>query len=466
MLSPRARTLLFPSLFKPAPLRKRLWQGAIALAVFMMCVAAVNQVIAPEKSVTPAMLGHDFLPFYTAGSFARTGMPDLLYDLPTVKAVEHEIADNNGLEIGKSFGPFWNPPFYAWTFATLSALPYRQALLLWTLINVAAILTAVLLMRRFFPAGCDWRTTTLVPMLLLVSMPFIQAISHGQNTFTSLMLVVMIATAWRERRPISAGIVCGLLMYKPQLAVVLMIVMTLDLGWRVMLAMCSTGAILLMITGLTLPGAIDDYINKLPLNLHFMQIENAYLWERHVTFKAFWRLLLQGRAAGDTSVLVNMLTLTCSAAVACGLLVASWRLKRPMIGSDAWSDLSQGLRRDRLIAATIAATPLLMPFYFDYDLLLLAVPATLLAAELSGRASGAILSRRDRWLIGCWCMMFLWMMINPGMGSLTRVNGTVVLLSCVAGLLIRRAAGSRRTAVTKPTVDRQPQVVTVQRLAA
>ena len=30
--------------------------------------------------------------------------------------------------------------------------------------------------------------------------------------------------------------------------------------------------------------------------------------------------------------------------------------------------------RDRLIAATIVATPLLMPFYFDYDLLLLSVP--------------------------------------------------------------------------------------------
>ena len=77
-------------------------------------------------------------------------------------------------------------------------MPYREALLYWTLLNVTAMLTAVMLLRRFFPAQCDWRTTMLVPLLLMTSMPFIQAISHGQNTFTSLLLVAMIATAWRH----------------------------------------------------------------------------------------------------------------------------------------------------------------------------------------------------------------------------------------------------------------------------
>ena len=46
------------------------------------------------------------------------------------------------------------------------------------------------------------------------------------------MLVAMIVTAWRQRG-IAAGICCGLLLYKPQLAVVLAIVMALDLGPRV-----------------------------------------------------------------------------------------------------------------------------------------------------------------------------------------------------------------------------------------
>ena len=54
------------------------------------------------------------------------------------------------------------------------------------------------------------------------------------------------------------------------------------------------------------------------------------------------------------------------------------------------------VRRDRLIAAAIAATPLLMPFYFDYDQLLLAIPAVLLAAEwLRGPAGGAGVAARS-----------------------------------------------------------------------
>ena len=122
------------------------------------------------------------------------------------------------------------------------------------------------------------------------------------------------------------------------------------------------------------------------------------------------------------------------------------------------------MRRDRLIAATIASTPLLMPFYFDYDLLLLAVPAALLSAELSGRTIGATLNKPDRWLIGTWTMMFLWMMINPGMGGLTRVNGTVILLTGVSVLLIRRA--NRRPLAASQTMTPAAPIVASQRAAA
>ena len=91
------------------------------LALFMMTVAVTNAFVGPDKAVTPSMLGHDFLPFYSAGTFVCNGMPDMLYDLPMTSATEHEIAAKNNLDIGKSFGPFWNPPFYSWIFVPLRA---------------------------------------------------------------------------------------------------------------------------------------------------------------------------------------------------------------------------------------------------------------------------------------------------------------------------------------------------------
>jgi hypothetical protein len=275
-------------ILQPAPVRKRLWQGGIALAFLVLSIAMMNRFVAPDKSLTPQMLGNDFLPFYMAGSFVNDGRFNELYDLNVVKGEQFQIATQAGLE--QKFGPFWNPPFYAWAFAPLARMPYREAVLYWVLLNVAAVLCAMLLLRRMFTAEADWRTTMLIPLLILVSMPFIQAISHGQNTFISLLLVAMTATAWRQRRALAAGIACGLLLYKPQLAAVLAIVMTLDLGKRVALSMLCTASCLLLITGFTMPGAIGDYIEKLPQNLNFMQVANTYLWERHVTFKAFWRL--------------------------------------------------------------------------------------------------------------------------------------------------------------------------------
>jgi hypothetical protein len=127
-------------------------------------------------------------------------------------------------------------------------------------------------------------------------------------------------------------------------------------------------------------------------------------------------------------------------------VVRYWRLK----GRGA---SLQRVSLDPLIAATIATMPLLMPFYFDYDLMLLAVPAVLLAGEKLGRlrqiqshlipcdSARDILQcayPADRWLVRIWMGMFLWMGINPGMTTLTRVNLTVPLLGMVSALLIRR----------------------------
>jgi len=159
--------------------------------------------------------------------------------------------------------------------------------------------------------------------------------------------------------------VAGLLFYKPQLAVVVVGMMVLDLGWRAAAGVVVTGAGLLVVSLVVLPGAMGDFLSVVPDNLHFVQEQSVYPWARHVTFKGFWRVLLQGEAVGPTRMGVNVLSVLGMGMVGTTLLKAV--LTRRGIGLSA-------LRRGRGIAATIAATPLLMPFYFDYDLLLLADP--------------------------------------------------------------------------------------------
>ena len=102
---------------------------------------------------------------------------------------------------------------------------------------------------------------------------------------------------------------------------------------------------------------------------------------------------------------------------------------------------------DRLIAATVTAMPLLMPYYMDYDLLLLAVPAVLFAANVTRRGKT---DRLDRWTITTWLVLYPWLFLNAAVGWETHVSLTVPLLTALSGLLIVRAL--RETAVQVETV--------------
>ena len=102
--------------FRQATPCERLWISGGAIAVFLLTIVVGNHFVAPDRSVTREMLGHDFLAFYTAGSFVREGRAHDLYNLDAVRDFEQATAHAAGLEVTKSFGPWWNPPFYALVF--------------------------------------------------------------------------------------------------------------------------------------------------------------------------------------------------------------------------------------------------------------------------------------------------------------------------------------------------------------
>ncbi len=539
-----------------------MWLAAGVLAMVVFTFIAGNQLIVGDRAITRSGLGLDFTAFYAAGTFTREGRLSELYDLSSIAAEEHRIARDNNLDLGSAFGPYWNPPVVAWLFAPLSALPYPTALNLWLLANVIALGAALWMLAQMLPPDEAGRTRHrwLLVLLVPLSMPAIQALSHGQNTCISLLLVTGVVTLWRGTRhdmrrevsdsgtPITsfslsrysgggqgrgsslddstlakalirqtvtraflAVALAGLLAYKPQLAAIIGGVLILDLGWMALAGMACTGLLLLAATLISMPGMLGLYLHRLPAILHFMQVEHPYLWDRHVTLTAFWRLLFQGTAAGETMTaprLLTMLSILALAGLLCRMLWASrnslqllppsWRttstprtslemlrgfsrrvrgtprtivppvnmvrgVPRTLHGWDARSAASitsktpdplkagaagettpvplPGGARDRIIAATVAAMPLLMPFYFDYDLLLLTVPATLFAAEwINGRGSRSPL---DIWTIRAWICLYLWLFFNPPLARLTHFNLTVILLSAVAALLLLRAAARR-----------------------
>ena len=402
------------------PLRRRLWAGAGGVGLFVATTITCLCFIAPGYDACRRAVGHDFLAFYTAGKLVREGRTTELYDLDAVGRMERETAAAAGIDLGDAIGPWWNPPIFAYAFAPLAAMPFGTALSLWLGINIAAALAAAWLVARLAaPAGGPDRL--LVALLVLLSAPLLQSLAHGQNSAISLLLVALAVTAWRGGYAFAAGAGVGLLLYKPQLAAALAAVLVLHRGRRAFAGVASVGGVMLLLTLLVMPGALADYVHRLPQNLHTMQVEDAYLWDRHVTLRAFWRLLLQGRGPGETGWFVQALTAACCVPLMTGLALAAFRARR------------RG-NSDDLIAATVAAAPLLMPFYFDYDLLLLAAAAALVTG--AGTRSPAT-----------WAALYLWLFVNPYVAGLTRVNLAVPLLFALALLLVDRALHGQREAV-------------------
>lgn len=418
------------------------------MAIFLAIAAGfemLKRAATPDgKRTSENVIALDFIAFYTGGHFAAEGRHRDLFDLKAVREYQSQLAAANGVELGPALGPWWNPPFYAWVFAPLSKLPFTTATAVWVAFNALCAAISCWLLVRMLPPGLGWKTYALVPVLMALSIPFIHALSHGQNACTSLLIVTLAVTAWRADKPIVAGLVAGLLAYKPQHAVVLGGMLTLALGWRAMLGLAITGTSLLAVTITTMPGALGDFLKQMPKNVRFVQEQSVYLWERHATFKAFWRLLVQGTEIGAPTALTVLLTAVCTAAVVVMLL----RLTpvATLLNRFDTTDRKTPAHRDRLIAATVLATPLVMPFYFDYDLLMLAVPAVLLAGMKlrDGTITGSAIADRVAMLAAP--AAYTVMLINADIAEKTQVNPIVPLLAVLT--ITVAAARPRSRAVT------------------
>jgi hypothetical protein len=451
-----------------ASTRQRLWLGAVGMLLFVATIIVGNGFAAPEKALSRSFVGLDFSAFYTAGTFVREGRYASLYDLEAIRGFQRTLAATHGLELTEAIGPWWNPPFYAWVFASLSQLPYPDALLGWMGINALCAIAAALLLGHVLVADVlrtwrisgdtdddapepltprpdtSWRTWSLVPLLLMVSMPFIGTIGHGQNGGTSLLLLTLVVMAWRAEQSMLAGLACGLLFYKPQLAAVVAGVLVMSMGIKAALGLACSGVGLIVLTLTTLPGTLAEFVTRMPVNLQRAQETLPYLWERHVTALSFWRLLIQGKAVGATSGFVSLLAIQCAVVLGGALVFLAIRAWKRHSRLEGMSLLDQRLLRqiqlDRLISATILSTPLIMPFYFDYDLILLAIPATLMARDvIIRRARGADVGGEGKINLRLWTMAFVAMMIGVHLATWTRVNVVVPLLGVLAMVAIGRA---------------------------
>ncbi|MGZ8161823.1 MAG: glycosyltransferase family 87 protein [Methylobacter sp.] len=150
-------------------------------------------------------IGTDFLAFWSAGYLANQGAPEKSYQPEQIyQTSKIAVPENKNTYIWS-----YPPPFFFVT-QSLAKLPYLSALTIWSLTGLCGYL---FVLYKLHPIpDTFWLSAGFLPAFI----DFLE----GQNGFLSTILLAG-ALYNLTNRPVIAGILIGLLSYKPQLGLII-----------------------------------------------------------------------------------------------------------------------------------------------------------------------------------------------------------------------------------------------------
>jgi hypothetical protein len=321
--------------------------GGIGFSILFVIIAVWVAWLVYSK---PAVI--DFLAYWAAARLALAGQIASVYDLGAHQAAEEVIAKIHG------WLPFAYPPPFLLLITPFGLPPFWVAFVLW--LGVTGILYSLVAGRH----GA-WPYTFSHPA-------FLTNVLIGQNGFVTSSIFVGGLRAIREK-PFLGGAILGLMVIKPQLALLLPFAMLAGRQWKAIAgAMLSATLALLaswMVFGTT---AYEGFFKILPFFTQAMAM-GRWRWNQMVSVFGFCRYfdIPQNLALAAHAIV---------ALAAIALVCRAW-----------WLDLDE---RDATLAS---ATLLVPPYLLTYDALLLIIPTVWLIER-----------RRRLWVIlVAWLLCFL-----------------------------------------------------------
>jgi len=328
------------------------------------------------------VVGGDFMAFYTGGRFLLDGRLAEIYNLSAQRSFQESL----GVQVAATgFHPFINPPFAALMYAPFATGSYLSGLIMWWLVGAICFVLAIVLLYRNL---ANISTTDLESppsairslrrwfLYALTFYPTTAWVAYGQITALLLFLFVGTFVLLRRKHDFAAGFIWGTLLFKPQLAFVLVVVLIIKWRWRALLggllAVCCWLA-----TGFVIgwPPMLE-YLQISSELMEFLRVEGYKSWGLHSLY-GFSILLFNAISPLATTLLAYLLM-----AIGLGVMVWVWHRTPWQPGSRQW---------DMTMAATFAASLLISPHLFMYDLMLLLLPFVIVWAYYADGRSSAIL---------------------------------------------------------------------------
>jgi len=282
-------------------------------------------------------IGTDFSNVYAAGTLTWQGRSADAYEPALQHAAEKAVFD--GREV-----PFYGwhyPPFFFAVAVLVAAVPYGWGLAIWLVASFAAYLAAL---RAILP-----RQETL---LVAAAFPAVFVnVGHGHNGFLTAALLGG-ALHWLDRRPWLAGVLIGLLVYKPQFGVLIPIALVAGGRWRTIGAAAATVAALVVISFALLGSGIwHAFADSMSFTQTVVLEQGGTGWHKIQSIFA-------GVRAWGASVPIAYAAQASLFALLAATLAWLWH-----------SDAAFELKAAALALGSLLATP----YVLDYDLVVLAV---------------------------------------------------------------------------------------------
>ncbi|MDQ0633073.1 hypothetical protein QFZ40_000982 [Arthrobacter pascens] len=320
----------------------------IFLAASLLGLTISSLVRVMDPTVQGAFLP-DYLAHWSGGGLLLLGDSTDLYD----PEIQHEF-QKNALGTEVDFSWFVSPPFVAAFYAPLALLPYGLSGLVWLILSASLIVCTTLSLKSLAP-GLILRKRSLVVIAVLASPVVFEILGSGQDSAFILAAWLAGIRLLISRHSFWAGAVLGLGLAKPQLVVLVPLVLLATRNYRALAAFVAVCALLMGISlGIVGGEGLYQWVATLSGPLYLDHVQQGQAWKM-VGLPSLVQALLPP-AWG--SVLAPVLT-TSALPVGAGILLL-WlhRLRGQLVEAQA------------IWIATLATTATFSPHLATYDAVL------------------------------------------------------------------------------------------------
>ena len=348
---------------------RRLRAQAVVLALCLWGVCAVDFATPGLFDRAGNVKFQDFLPLYVSARMIAHGRALELYDQPVLAAEEFQIIGRqSAVLLPNLYGPQ-----VALLFVPLSRFSFPVAARIWAVLCLLIYCGCIYVVVKMCSSLTPY--STIVAIAAAAYPPLFHSFVRGQVSALVLACFIAALLAFRSHRDWLAGIVLGLLIFKPQFLVAIPLVLLLARSWIAFVSLAASASAQLVLTwawfGSPVIRAYCDalwhvsrWIGSAELNLAPIQMHSL---------RSFWSLLVPWPQAAFPLYLVSSIAVVSIAA-------ATWKSSSPLAL--------------RFAVLTLAAV-LVNPHLFVYDLLVLA-PALFLVVDIAADAACPERSRRVR----------------------------------------------------------------------